>query len=129
MHPLSSTKPNAAAYFNKTAKENDLNFHAVFRGTLPDGVLTKETIIGLTEDKFDISDWKPQKVADQDVENAHKVITFDRNVPLKESSAPQEQWNGTPSISEDYEVTFCFLTNGKKIKRALISQRPFYFGK
>ncbi len=93
--------PIAAAYFNTLAKENDLNYQAVFRGTSPDKVLTKETISGLTKDGFDVGNWIPEKVSTQDIEKAFKVITFDCSVPSVQSSFTEE-WNGTPSISKDY---------------------------
>jgi len=96
--------PIASAYFNKLAKENGLNFHAVFRGTKPDKVLTEETIGGLTKDGFEINNWKPEKVTAQDVEKAFKMVTFDCTVPSKKTSALMEEWNGTPSISKDYNV-------------------------
>ena len=96
--------PIAAAYFNKLAKENDLNFHAVFRGTEPDDVLTKETINGLTKDGFEVGNWNPKKVSIEDVEKAYKIVTFDCSVTLKESSTLKEEWNGTPSISKDYNI-------------------------
>jgi len=96
--------PIAAAYFNKLAKENNLNFYGVFRGTKPDKVLTKETINGLTMDGFEISNWKPEKVSIRDVEKAYKIITFDCSVPSKKPSAINEEWNGTPSISKDYNI-------------------------
>ncbi len=96
--------PIAAAYFNKLAKENDLNFHAVFRGTEPNKELTKETVGGLTDDGFEINKWKPEKVSAQDVEKAYKIVTFDCAVPPIKPSTFKEEWNGTPSISKDYNV-------------------------
>jgi hypothetical protein len=96
--------PIAAAYFNKLADENNLNYHAVFKGKKPDEDLSKETIKGLTTDGFNIDNWKPEKVTIQDVEEAYKVITFDCSVPSKESSDLPIEWNGTPSISKDYQV-------------------------
>lgn len=96
--------PIAAAYFNKMAKESDLDFHAVFRGTEPDEVLTKETNAGLIKDGFDTRNWQPEKVSDQDIEKAYKFVTFDCDVPLIETSALKEEWNGTPSISKDYNI-------------------------
>ena len=96
--------PIAAAYFNKLAKENGLNFHAIFRGTEADNLLTKETIEGLTNDGFEISNWKPEGVAVQDIEKAYKIITFDCSVPSKKASTLTEEWNGTPSISKDYSL-------------------------
>lgn len=97
--------PIAAAYFNKIAKAENLNYHAVFRGTKPDEVLTKETIAGLTNDAFEIDGWKPEKVSTQDVGKAYKVVTFDCSVPANDpESLEVVEWNGTPSISKDYNV-------------------------
>lgn len=96
--------PIAAAHFNKLAKDNELNFHAVFRGTEPDDVLSTATIGGLTSDGFDVSNWKPEKVSNQDIQKAYKVVTFDCSVPSENSSALTAEWNGTPSISKDYST-------------------------
>jgi len=95
--------PIAAAYFNKLAKENDLNFEGVFRGTQPDKVLSNETISGLTKDGFEVSNWKPEKVSIQDLDKAYKVVTFDCTEPSRNPSKTVE-WNGTPSISKDYNA-------------------------
>ncbi len=96
--------PIAAAYFNKLAQDNDLNYHAVFRGTQPDQQLTKETIEGLVSDGFSIDDWLPQEVSIQDVDKASKIVTFDCTVPTVQSKNMTIEWNGTPSISEDYNA-------------------------
>ncbi len=98
--------PIAAAYFNKLSKEQNLKYRAIFRGTEPDSILTKGTILGLKKDGFDIEDWKPKKVDLYDIEKAYKTVTFDCNLPIKNDSKDlsDEQWNGTPSISKDYNV-------------------------
>lgn len=95
--------PIAAAYFNRIAKEKNLNYHAVFRGTEPDKNLSKETISGLTKDRFEVRDWRPSKVSKSDIEKAHKIITFDCTLPqIGFAELDITQWNGTPSISKDY---------------------------
>lgn len=111
--------PIAAAYFNKMAKENNLDFHAVFRGTEPDKELSKETISGLTTDGFKLDGWKPSKVSTEDVERAYKVVTFDCSVPSKQSSGLKEEWNGTPSISKDYQTARNVIE--KKVKNLVKS--------
>ncbi len=95
--------PIAAAYFNKLADEKDLEFHAVFKGTEPDEELTEGTISGLSKDGFEISDWRPQKVSDADIIGAHTIVTFDCQLPSASNTASTVQWNGTPSISKDYD--------------------------
>ncbi len=94
--------PIAAAYFNKIIAEKELNYTAVFRGTVPDSVLTKETARGLTNDEFLIKEWKPKKVSNEDFEGAFRVVTFDLDLYLDRDNIELEQWNGTPPISKDY---------------------------
>lgn len=95
----------AAAFFNKLAKEQNLNYTAVFRGTDPDTVLTTGTAKGLVNDGFDISGWMPEQVTDRDIKNAYRIITFDCRVPLTDSvSVPVEKWDGIPPISKDYNI-------------------------
>lgn len=96
--------PIAAAYFNKLAKENKLDYRAIFRGSDPDDVLTKETISGLNNDGFEIVGWKPEKVSLKDVEQAYRIVTFDCSVPSRNSIDRIIEWNGTPSISENYDT-------------------------
>lgn len=96
--------PIAAAYFNKMAAEQQLNYHATFRGTEPDEALSTRTVEGLTKEGIDIKGWKPTLVSKNDINNAYKVITFDCDVPVKNSSALEEQWNGTPSPSKEYDA-------------------------
>lgn len=96
--------PIAAAHFNKLAKEEGLNYEAIFRGTEPDEVLTDGTVSGLSADGFDVDQWKPQLVSKDDVREADKIVTFDCSLPDFEVSVQAEQWNGTPSISKDYNI-------------------------
>ena len=95
--------PIAAAYFNKLAKEKNLNYYAIFRGTEPDKTLSARTVEGLTNEGIDIKGWKPELVSTNDINNAYKIITFDCKVSADNSTALQEQWNGTPSPSKEYE--------------------------
>ena len=95
--------PIAAAYFNKIAKEQNLNYHAIFRGTEPDETLSARTIEGLTKEGIDLTGWKPELVSTKDINKAYKIVTFDCSVPTKGATALEEQWNGTPSPSREYE--------------------------
>ncbi|HKC37012.1 MAG TPA: hypothetical protein VKB95_13150 [Chitinophagaceae bacterium] len=93
----------AAAYFNKLANEQGLNYQAIFRATNPDPALKPATIKGLTEDGFDISNQAPKLVSQTDINSASQIVTFDCNLPDK-LSKPVTQWNGIPPISEDYNL-------------------------
>ena len=113
--------PIAAAYFNEIAAEKNLNYHAVFRGTEPDETLSARTIEGLTTEGIDVKGWKPKLVSAGDISKAYKIITFDCKVPSENSSALNEQWNGTPSPSKEYE-SYTKLVKGKV--KQLIDQLP-----
>ena len=113
--------PIAAAYFNRIAAEHKLKYHAVFRGTHPDDQLTKETVQGLNSDGFDIKNWKPKLVSQNDINNAYQIITFDCTVPTENSSALQENWSGTPSPSKAYENYTAIVK--EKVKQ-LVEQLP-----
>ena len=95
----------AAAYFNKQAKEKNLNYEAIFRGTDPDTSLSPDTKKGLLRDGFDIKDWQPQLVTQYDINSASEIITFDCTVPMGGSfEKPIYRWNGISPISKDYQV-------------------------
>ena len=113
--------PIAMAYFNKLAKEQNLNYHAIFRGTEPDEALSARTIEGLTSEGINIKGWKPKLVSTKDINKAYKIITFDCEVPADESSALKEQWNGTPSPSKAYED---YTHQVKEKVKQLIAQLP-----
>jgi arsenate reductase (thioredoxin) len=95
----------AAAYFNKLAKEQGLNYIAVFKGTDPDTTLTPGTVKGLLKDSFNISGWKPKLVSDGDIKNAYRIVTFDCKLPIQDSSSISiDHWDGIPPISKDYNI-------------------------
>ena len=95
----------AAAYFNRLAEEQGLNYRAIFRATNPDSILMPAAIRGLTEDGFEISNWIPKLVSQTDINNASEIVTFDCHIPAADSSPkPRVNWNGIPPVSKDYNL-------------------------
>lgn len=95
----------AAAYFNKLAKEKNINYTAIFRGTNPDASLSDDTKKGLVMDGFDINGWHPQLVAQNDINSASVIITFDCTLAMEDDLEKLiYRWNGIPPISKDYLV-------------------------
>jgi arsenate reductase (thioredoxin) len=112
----------AAAYFNKFAQQQNLDYVAVFRGTDPDTVLTPATQKGLMKDSFDVQNWKPILVSERDMKSAYKIVSFDCKLPIPDSvSFVIEQWNGIPPISKDYDAARNQIV--EKVKQ-LITQLP-----
>ena len=93
----------ATAYFNKLAKEQGLNYRAIFRATNPDSALTPATIVGLKEDGFNINNWTPRLVSQTDIDSASQIVTFDCKLPGSVSK-PVIRWDSIPPVSKDYNV-------------------------
>lgn len=94
----------AAAYFNKLAQEQGLNYRAVFRGIIPDSTVGPAAQKGLINDGFDVYGWKPLPVTKHDIESAYQVVTVDCQLPEKYNVAKPTQWKGIPPISENYNI-------------------------
>ncbi len=97
--------PIAAAHFEKLISEKGLSYTAVFKGTEPNSSLTAETLIGLSYDSLNVAGWVPEKVSQKDVDGAAKIVTFDLDLDMETPMGVEVlEWNGIPSISEDYEI-------------------------
>jgi len=66
----------AAAYFNKLAKAQRLNYRAAFRGVNPDPALNPVAERELKQDGIDTSDWKPTRLVRKDVDEASQIVTL-----------------------------------------------------
>jgi protein-tyrosine-phosphatase len=93
----------AAAHFNKLASEKGLDLHAIARGTNPDSELSARTITGLSNEGLLPTESAPQKLTEADVQKADRVITFCELPVAYRRQAIVEQWDGIPSVSDDYE--------------------------
>jgi arsenate reductase (thioredoxin) len=95
----------AAAYFNKQAKDQGLNYTATFRGVNPDPVLNPVAEEGLKQDGMDISGWKPVRVAKKDVDEASQIVTLGCALPVGTSKAAKvKDWSNIPSPSQNYQL-------------------------
>jgi arsenate reductase (thioredoxin) len=94
----------AAAYFDKLAKDQGLDYRAAFRGVNPDTVLNAAAAKGLKQDGIDIAGWKPKPLAKKDVDAAARVVTLGCALPAGISKASRvTDWNNVPSPSQGYE--------------------------
>jgi arsenate reductase (thioredoxin) len=93
----------AAAYFNKFARERNLRFHAIARGTHPDSELSPVTIAGLGDDGLTPNESVPQKLSREEIEAAQQMISFCELPAEFQRNKNIEQWNDVPPVSENYE--------------------------
>jgi protein-tyrosine-phosphatase len=95
----------AAAYFNKLAREQGLNLHAIARGTLPDDELSPGTVQGLIADGLTSTELSPQKLQPAEIEAAGRVIAFGDLFNEEDHQGVQiENWNEVPPVSKDYQT-------------------------
>jgi arsenate reductase len=92
----------AAAYFNKLAKERNISWHAVSRGTNPDAEISPKTRKLLTSEDLLDNSVIPQKISQADVDASQTVILF---YPLPEhikSGDKTLNWLEIRSMNDDY---------------------------
>jgi len=95
----------AAAYFNKLAKAQRLNYRAAFRGVNPDPALNPVAERELKQDGIDTSDWKPTRLVRKDVDEASQIVTLGCALPAGTYVASKAtDWTDIPSPSQDYEL-------------------------
>jgi arsenate reductase len=94
----------AASYFNKIAKERNLNFVAECRGVEPDSAVSKSTKDGLTKDKVFDPTTKPQKLSSADTANTEMIVLF-TNLPEEiRTSVKIENWSKIENVDADYST-------------------------
>jgi protein-tyrosine-phosphatase len=92
----------SAAYFNKIAKEEHLNLHAIARGTGSQENISVSAREGLNSDGVAFETKRPQRISTRDAAHARRIVTF-TPLPAKYSElAPVESWNDVPPTSADY---------------------------
>jgi len=95
----------AAAHFNRLAEQRGLPYRAVARGLNPDSEIPQQVRLNLAKDGLDVATWKPQQVAEKDVQEAARVVTFGCRLPFPATIAAGKlvDWADVPSTSEDYQ--------------------------
>jgi protein-tyrosine-phosphatase len=94
----------AAAYFNKIAKDRNLNWEASCRGTNPDEEVSAPTKEGLKSDNLLDPALSPKKLAPSDTSNVEKIILFTKLPDDFKTSVKSEDWSSLPNIDAKYEV-------------------------
>ena len=95
----------AAAHFNRLAKQRGLPHCAIARGINPDAEISLQVRLNLAKDGLDVATWKPQQVAEKDVREAARVVTFGCRLPFPGTITAGKlvDWADVPSTSEDYQ--------------------------
>jgi arsenate reductase (thioredoxin) len=94
----------AAAYFNKIAKDRNLDWEASCRGTNPDEEVSTPTKEGLKSDNLLDPALSPKKLSQSDTSNVEKIILFTKLPDYFKTSIKSEDWSSLPNIDAKYEV-------------------------
>lgn len=98
----------AASYFNQIAKERKLPYLAISRGVEPDANSAPPAIVqGLAQDHIDVRDFRPQKIADAELNAASRVITIGTTLvnPTPALTDKRRKWNEVPPASVDFKAS------------------------
>ena len=92
----------SAAYFNKLAKEEHLNLHAIARGTSPQQDIAVSAEKGLREDGVASETKRPEALSEKDVTGSVRIVAFCA-IPVEYSKvATVVTWNDVPPTGVDY---------------------------
>jgi arsenate reductase len=94
----------AAAHFNRLASQLKLSYRAVARGTNPDDAVALDVRSSLAAEGLDVSGWKPQRVSEDDITRAARVVSLATDLPARKLSVKAKllEWNDIPSVSQDF---------------------------
>ena len=93
----------ATAYFNKLAREKNLPWEAISRGTNPDEAISLKTKQLLQDDHLLDEKLKPQKISQADINEAEQVVLFytlPENIQGKNNT---QHWLGISAVNGDYQ--------------------------
>lgn len=89
--------------FERQARAAGLTTVALSRGSAADTAVPPWMRTALAGDGIDLGDWTPQPLRAADLKSAALVISFDLPPGVTaEARAPRAQWDGLPSVSQDY---------------------------
>ena len=93
----------AASYFNKLAKERNLDYVAECRGTNPDSIVSLKTQEGLTKDDVYDAKIKPTKLQLSDTTNAERIILFTAAPQGINTKVKTENWSDIENVDAEYQ--------------------------
>jgi arsenate reductase (thioredoxin) len=94
----------AASYFNKIAKERNLNWEAVCRPTTPDSTFSPAARNGLTADQVPVAGDKPTKLSAADTVNAEHIILFTALPKNFNTDLKTQDWSKVQNVNADYAL-------------------------
>lgn len=92
----------AATYFNKLAREKNIPWEALARGTDPDTVISPKTKQLLIQDNIYDKNFVPRKLSQADVDNADQVFLFYTLPETIKDKNNIQYWLGIDAVNGDF---------------------------
>ena len=92
----------AATYFNKLAKDKNIPWQAVSRGTHPDPEISPKTKKLLLEDNLLDKSFIPKKLSQDDVDTTQQVILFCSLPQTIQGKGKTSQWE-VNAVNDDFQ--------------------------
>jgi protein-tyrosine-phosphatase len=94
----------AASFFERMAKERGIAARAVSRGTSPDASVPAAVVEALGGDGFDVAAFKPQRLKEEDISGADRVVAIgvDLGEVGKKARSGVVRWDDIPPFSVSY---------------------------
>ena len=94
----------AAAYFNKIAREEHLDVHAVARGITPQNDIAVSAREGLKADNVVLDTKRPQILSDHDAADARRIVAFCPIPARYTRKTAIERWDDVPPTGVNYGI-------------------------
>ena len=101
----------AAEYYNRLAIERSLPFRATTSGPEPDGEVPGNVIAGLKSRGIDVSQYRPTLIAAEQLSDTSLIVSFACDAGRRLApSKPEERWDECPAVSDNFDVSWTFIT-------------------
>ena len=94
----------AATYFNKIARDRNLDWQASCRGMNPDEEVSDATKEGLHADRLLDPALKPKQLTTTDLDGVEKVIHFTKLPDDLKLQSKSEDWTELPNLESGYKA-------------------------
>ena len=101
----------AAEYFNRLAREHNLDFRATTSGPEPDAEVPTNVIDGLRNHAIDVRGYRPTMISAAGLADADLIVSFACDAGMRLApEKPVQRWDECPAVSDDFEIAWHFIT-------------------
>jgi arsenate reductase len=101
----------AAEYFNRLARQQELDFKATTSGPEPDAEVPRNVVDGLRAHAIEIGGYRPTMISAAGLADASLIVSFACDAGMRLApDKPVQRWDECPAVSDDFETAWRFIT-------------------